>query len=43
MSKCESKTREDWAIPDPKNMNEQEFNEIRDMIQQKVLSLVEFA
>lgn len=36
-----AKQREDWAIPDPKNMNEQEFNEIRDMIQQKVLSLVE--
>ena len=25
--KCESKTKEDRAIPDPKNMNEQEFNE----------------
>ena len=36
-----AKQREDWAIPDPKNMNSQEFNEIRDMIQQKVLSLVE--
>ena len=36
-----AKQREDWAIPDPKNMNNQEFNKIRDMIREKVLSLID--
>lgn len=36
-----AKQRQDWAIPDPKNMNDQEFNEVRDMIKHKVLSLID--
>ena len=35
-----AKQRQDWAIPDPKNMNDQEFNEVRDIIKHKVLSLI---
>ncbi len=35
-----AKQRQDWAIPDPKNMNAQEFNKIRDLIKQKVLLLI---
>ena len=35
-----AKQRQDWAVPDPKNMNEQEFNDVRDMIEHKVLSLI---
>lgn len=35
-----AKQREDWAIPDPKNMDNQEFDKIRDMIRKKVLVLV---
>jgi len=32
--------RHDWAIPDPKNMNEPDFNEVRSVIEKKVLSLI---
>jgi protein-tyrosine-phosphatase len=32
--------REDWGIPDPKNMNDHSFNEVREIIEKKVLSLV---
>ena len=28
--------REDWQIPDPKNMSSEEFNKIRDLIENKV-------
>ena len=35
-----AKQRQDWAMPDPKNMNDQDFNQVRDMIEQKVLSLI---
>ena len=31
-----AKQREDWAIPDPKNMNADEFREVRDFIRIKV-------
>lgn len=31
-----AKSREDWAIPDPKNMEADEFRKIRDLIEQKV-------
>lgn len=31
----------DWQIPDPKNMDEQGFNEVRDLIGEKVKGLVE--
>ena len=36
-----AKQREDWAIPDPKNMNNKEFNKIRDMIREKILALID--
>ena len=29
----------DWQIPDPKNMNEEEFRKVRDIIEEKVKSL----
>lgn len=32
--------REDWAIPDPRNMEPEEFNEVRDQIKEKVLRLL---
>lgn len=31
----------DWQIPDPKDMNEDEFNEVRDLIGEKVKGLVD--
>ncbi len=31
----------DWDIPDPKNMNEEEFRNVRDLISKKVKNLVE--
>jgi arsenate reductase (thioredoxin) len=31
----------DWQIPDPKNMEPQEFNKVRDYIQEKVESLLQ--
>ena len=36
-----AKHRLDWQIPDPKNMNRDAFNEIRDMIGNQVLSLID--
>ncbi|MES1217347.1 MAG: arsenate reductase ArsC [Bacteroidota bacterium] len=30
----------DWEIPDPRNMNEDEFREVRDMIKEKVKDLL---
>jgi len=35
-----AKYREDWAIPDPKHMDNQGFDEVRKMIEQKVLDLI---
>lgn len=32
--------RQDWAIPDPKHMDDLEFDKIRDVIEEKVLSLI---
>jgi arsenate reductase (thioredoxin) len=31
----------DWEIPDPRNMNEKDFREVRDLIAQKVKALTE--
>ena len=31
----------DWQIPDPKNMEPEEFNEVRDFIKEKVKDLIE--
>ncbi len=36
-----AKQRQDWAIPDPKNMNEQDFNKVRDTIETRILSLID--
>jgi protein-tyrosine-phosphatase len=33
--------REDWQIPDPRNMDENEFREIRDLIKTKVSALLD--
>ncbi len=35
-----AKQRQDWGIPDPKNMNDSEFDQVRDLIEEKVLSLI---
>ena len=35
-----AKRREDWAIPDPKAMSADQFNEVRDMIERKVKALL---
>ena len=35
-----AKRREDWDLPDPKNMNEEEFREIRNDIERRVLHLI---
>ncbi len=32
--------REDWQIPDPKNMPDEKYREVRDLIEQKVKSLI---
>ena len=32
--------REDWNIPDPREMNEQQFREVRNLIEQKVKELL---
>lgn len=36
-----ARQRQDWEIPDPKNMNEVDFAAIRDLIRDKVLALIE--
>ena len=36
-----AKSRTDWDLPDPKNMNEEEFNKVRDTIEIKVLALID--
>jgi protein-tyrosine-phosphatase len=30
----------DWEIPDPKEMNKEEFNKVRDLLKKKVNDLV---
>lgn len=35
-----AKYREEWAIPDPKNMPPEEFRKVRDQIEQKVQTLL---
>lgn len=32
--------REEWDIPDPRNMNEENFRKVRDLIEKKVISLI---
>lgn len=36
-----AKRREDWAIPDPKDMPPDRFRDVRDLIEQKVRTLLE--
>lgn len=36
----QAKNREDWGIPDPKNMEMKEFNKVRDTIKAKVENLL---
>jgi len=36
-----SKQFMDWEIPDPKNMDPNEFNKVRDLIEEKVIRLLE--
>ena len=33
--------RDDWALPDPKEMNPKDFNKVRDDIERRVVSLLE--
>jgi len=35
-----ARNREDWALPDPKHMNPEEFNEVRDIIEAEVKELI---
>ncbi len=35
-----AKLREDWAIPDPKNLSTDEFRQVRDQIEKKILDLI---
>ena len=36
-----ARNREDWDIPDPKGMNESDFRKVRDLIEGKVVGLLE--
>jgi len=36
-----AKRREDWAIPDPKQMSPEEFRGVRDLIEEKVKALID--
>ena len=36
-----AKRREDWDIPDPKNMEPDEFREVRDLIERKVKAVLD--
>lgn len=36
-----AKKRDDWNIPDPKNMEMEAFNDVRDTIKEKVVRLIE--
>jgi protein-tyrosine-phosphatase len=35
-----ARRREDWSIPDPKNMSPEEFRQVRDLIESKVRQLL---
>ncbi len=36
-----AKHREDWQIPDPRDMNEEDFRSVRDLIESKVKEVLE--
>jgi len=35
-----AKRREEWAIPDPKELPPDEFRRVRDLIEQRVITLL---
>ena len=37
----DTKLRKEWDIPDPKNMNLKDFYNVRDLIEKRVLSLID--
>lgn len=37
----EAKVREDWGIPDPKHLSDEGFREVRDLIEKKVVELLQ--
>jgi len=37
----DARHREDWDIPDPREMNEAQFKKVRDLIERKVVALLE--
>ena len=37
----DTKLRKEWDIPDPKNMNLEDFYKVRDLIEKRVLSLID--
>ena len=37
----DTKFRKEWNIPDPKNMDQKDLNKVRDLIEKKVLSLID--
>ena len=37
----EAARREEWTIPDPKSLPPEEFRSVRDLIEQKVLTLLQ--
>lgn len=36
-----AKNRDDWALPDPKQMEPREFNQVRDEIERRVIALLQ--
>jgi len=36
----DANNREDWALPDPKHMSPEEFNQVRDIIESEVRELI---
>jgi protein-tyrosine-phosphatase len=36
-----AKNREDWQLPDPRNMEGEEFNRVRDEIKERVLAVLD--
>ena len=41
MSACKCKRTESWASPDPKDLNPEEVERARDVIEKKVIDLVD--
>ena len=41
MPSIDTKLRKEWDLPDPKNMNLEDFYKVRDLIEKRVLSLID--